>query len=46
MHLRSILAIARKDAFDIIVNKSTFFSLLSIIFVAVLFLLIRKKQLD
>jgi ABC-2 type transport system permease protein len=40
MHLRSILAIARKDALDIIVNKSTLFSLLSIIFVAVLFLLI------
>lgn len=38
MHIRSILAIARKDAMDIILNKSALFTLLSPIFIALLFL--------
>lgn len=37
MHIRSIVAIARKDALDILLNRTTFFSLLSPIFLAVLF---------
>lgn len=37
MHRRTILAIARKDALDILLNKSTLMVLLSPIFVAVLF---------
>ncbi len=37
MHIRSILAIARKDALDILLNKSTLFLLLSPIFLALLF---------
>ncbi len=40
MHIRSILAIARKDALDIILNKSTFFALLTPIFMAILFTVI------
>lgn len=40
MHIRSILAIARKDAIDIIVNKSTLFMLMTPIFLALLFLVI------
>jgi ABC-2 type transport system permease protein len=42
MHIRTILAIARKDALDILVNKSTLFSLLSIIFVAVVFFVVNS----
>ena len=38
MHIRSILAIARKDAIDILLNKSTLFTLFTPIFLAVLFL--------
>src|SRR5579885_1678402 len=38
MHLRSILAIARKDAIDIILNRSALFGLLSPIFLALLLL--------
>lgn len=38
MHIRSILAIARKDAIDIILNKSALFTLFSPIIVALLFL--------
>ena len=37
MHIRSILAIARKDALDILLNKSTVVMLLSPILIAVLF---------
>ena len=37
MHIRSILAIARKDALDILLNKSTLIMLLSPIFVAIVF---------
>jgi ABC-2 type transport system permease protein len=40
MHLRSILAIARKDALDILLNKSTLFMLLTPIFLALLFLVL------
>lgn len=40
MHIRSILAIARKDALDIVLNKSTFFLMLSPIFVAIIFVVI------
>lgn len=40
MHLRSILAISRKDALDILLNKSTLFLLLTPIFLAVLFVVI------
>ncbi|GHO43681.1 ABC transporter permease [Ktedonospora formicarum] len=39
MNLRSILAIARKDALDIILNKTTLFALLSPIFIALLYAL-------
>lgn len=42
MHIRSILAVARKDTLDILANKSTLFSLLSLIGVAVLFLFINS----
>lgn len=42
MHPRSILAIARKDALDILLNKSTLFMLLSPLLLAVLFLGIGK----
>jgi ABC-2 type transport system permease protein len=41
MHIRSILAVARKDTLDILANRSTLFSLLSLIGVAVLFLIIK-----
>ena len=40
MHLRSMLAIARKDAIDILLNKSTLFILIMPIITAFLFLLI------
>jgi ABC-2 type transport system permease protein len=40
MHIRSILAVARKDALDILANKSTLIGLLSLIAVAVLFRII------
>lgn len=42
MHPRSVLAIARKDAIDILVNKSTMTVLIMPIAVAILFLLIGK----
>ncbi|HEU5226366.1 MAG TPA: ABC transporter permease [Ktedonobacteraceae bacterium] len=38
MHVRSILAIARKDAIDIILNRGTLFGLLTPIFLAFMFL--------
>ena len=40
MHIRSILAIARKDALDILLNKSTLTLLLTPIFLAVLFVVV------
>ena len=40
MHMRSILAIARKDALDILLNKATLTMLLTPIFLAVLFVVI------
>ena len=40
MHIRSILAIARKDALDILLNKSTLTMLITPIFLAVLFVVI------
>ncbi len=40
MHTRNILAIARKDALDILLNKTTLFFLLSPIIIAALFALI------
>src|ERR1700694_5142970 len=40
MHTRNILAIARKDALDIILNKTTLFFLFTPIFLAVLFAII------
>ena len=40
MHIRSILAIARKDALDILLNKATLTLLLSPILLAVLFVVI------
>jgi ABC-2 type transport system permease protein len=40
MHTRTILAIARKDALDIILNKTTLFFLFTPIFLAVLFSII------
>src|SRR6266702_4294297 len=40
MHIRSILAIARKDALDILLNKATLTLLLTPIFLAVLFVVI------
>src|SRR5258708_24468946 len=40
MHPRSILAIARKDALDILLNKTTLSLLLTPIVIALLFLLI------
>ena len=40
MHIRAIIAIARKDALDIILNKTMLFTLLSPIFVAVLYLIL------
>lgn len=40
MHIRSILAIARKDALDILLNKSTLFLLITPIALSVLFALI------
>src|SRR5215469_251554 len=40
MHIRSILAIARKDALDILLNKSTLTILLTPIFLALLFVVI------
>ena len=40
MHVRSTLAIARKDALDIILNKSTFFLLLTPIILAIIFVVI------
>jgi ABC-2 type transport system permease protein len=42
MHIRSILAIARKDALDILLNKSTLTILLTPIFLAVLFVVIGR----
>src|SRR5579883_1731744 len=38
MHIRSIFAIARKDAIDIILNRNALFGLLTPIFLALLFL--------
>jgi len=40
MHVRSILAIARKDALDILLNKATLTVMLTPIFLAVLFVVI------
>ena len=40
MHIRNILAIARKDALEILLNKSTLIGLLTPIFLALVFLLI------
>lgn len=40
MHIRSILALARKDALDILLNKATLTLLLTPIFLAVLFVVI------
>jgi ABC-2 type transport system permease protein len=40
MHVRNIIAIARKDALDILLNKTTLYFLLSPIFIAVLFAVI------
>lgn len=40
MHIRTILAIARKDAIDILLNKSTLFLLLTPIFLALVFFFI------
>src|SRR5207237_9788628 len=40
MHIRNILAIARKDALDILLNKTTLFFLISPILIAVLFAVI------
>ena len=40
MHIRSILAIARKDALDILLNKATLTVMLTPIFLAVLFVVI------
>lgn len=40
MHIRNILAIARKDALDILLNKTTLFFLISPILIAVLFAII------
>ncbi|HKD75178.1 MAG TPA: hypothetical protein VKB76_06765, partial [Ktedonobacterales bacterium] len=37
MHPRSILAIARKDAMDLVINRGTLFALLTPIFLAVVF---------
>ena len=42
MHTRSVLAIARKDAIDILLNKSTLFILITPIFMAVFFLFVGK----
>ncbi len=42
MHTRSVLAIARKDAIDILLNKSTLFILIMPIAMAVFFLFIGK----
>jgi ABC-2 type transport system permease protein len=39
MNLRSTLAIARKDALDIILNKTTLFTLLTPLFIALLYAL-------
>ncbi len=40
MHIRAIIAIARKDAIDLILNKSTLFTLLTPFFVAALYLIV------
>src|SRR5579864_1903634 len=40
MSIRSILAIARKDALDIVLNKATFILMLSPIFLAIIFVVI------
>ena len=40
MHMRNILAIARKDALDILLNKTTLYFLLTPIFLAILFAVI------
>src|SRR5947209_4420780 len=40
MHIRSILAIARKDALDIVLNKTTLTLLLTPIMLAILFVVI------
>ncbi len=40
MHIRNILAIARKDALDILLNKTTLFFLFTPVFLAVLFAVI------
>ena len=40
MHIRSILAIARKDALDIVLNKSTLVMLMTPFFLALIFLMI------
>ena len=40
MHTRNILAIARKDALDILLNKTTLFFLISPIIIAVIFAII------
>jgi ABC-2 type transport system permease protein len=40
MHIHAIIAIARKDAHDVILNKTTIFMLLCPIFIAILFTII------
>ena len=40
MHIRNILAIARKDALDILLNKTTFCFLLAPLFLAILFAIV------
>jgi ABC-2 type transport system permease protein len=42
MHPRPILAIARKDAIDILINKSTLFTLLMPIFLSLLYLFLSR----
>jgi ABC-2 type transport system permease protein len=37
MHLRPTLAVARKDALDVLLNKSTLIMLLTPVFIAILF---------
>lgn len=40
MHIRNIIAIARKDALDILLNKTTFYFLLTPILLAILFAIV------
>lgn len=42
MHIRAIIAIARKDAIDIVLNRGMLFTMLSPIFVAALFLIVNN----